>query len=370
MKYYFVLCMIFLLVLNVSGQELDIPINITLEKDVVYSVVDGMDLTLDIAFPSDTKFSLPAIVHIHGGGWRNGAKSTKRALQYANNGFIGVSINYRLSGTAIFPACIHDCKAAIRWLRANAKKYHLDVKKIGVTGNSAGGHLVALLGTSAGDSYLEGNQGNLEFSSAVQAVVDHFGPTDLLRMDDNLPEGAIKHLTPNSPEAQLIGGLITERKEQTNRANPIAYVDANDPPILMIHGEEDRTVIFNQSELLFDALNEAGTITKLVKVMNAGHGYRPYPKDATINPNRKQIDKLELDWFTRHLTENYLILDTRPKTIIVNGYSTSFLWPQILQRKLDRFYSGQKIIEVKKATKGGTPIAGWMDRETGEPKKP
>ncbi|OPZ22900.1 MAG: Carboxylesterase NlhH [candidate division BRC1 bacterium ADurb.BinA364] len=198
---------------------------------------------------------------------------------------------------AAFPAGVHDCKAAIRWLRANADQYGVDPGRIGVHGSSAGGHLAALLGTSGGDAYLEGDGPNAEFSSAVQAVVDHFGPTDFLRMDDFLQPGWMVHLRPDSPESKWIGGFIAENAEKARLANPIAYVDPADPPILIVHGDKDSTVIFNQSELLFKALSKAGVQTKLVKVSNAGHGYRPVPEGAEISPSREEIAAMEAGWF-------------------------------------------------------------------------
>ena len=275
---------------------------IKLEKDVVYAEAGNYELLLDIAYHEKIDPPRPAIVHIHGGGWRGGSKNSRTALMYAQMGYVGVSINYRLSGDAPFPAGVHDCKAAIRWVRANAAKYGVDPKHIGIIGSSAGGHLCALLGTSGGDAYLEGDLGNLEYSSRVQCVIDEWGPTDFLRMDD-VP-GAIHHLGPSSPESLWIGAPITKRKDLVRKANPISYVDSKDPPILMIHGEKDRTVIIGQSELLSAALRKAGVVAKFVRVKNAGHGLRPTPAGAQISPNRAQLAKLRADWFREHLAKN------------------------------------------------------------------
>ena len=173
---------------------------------------------------------VPAVVHIHGGGFWGGSKSAHHAVRYAELGFVGVSINYRLSGLAPFPAAVHDCKAAIRWLRANAEKYHIDADHIGVWGTSTGGYLAAIMGTSGGDPYLEGYGGLpthtslrkyrqkeelFEFSSDVQAVVDHFGPTDFLKLGGN-------HTMPTSAESRFLGGQITGLKEQVRRAKDTA----------------------------------------------------------------------------------------------------------------------------------------------------
>jgi acetyl esterase/lipase len=276
-----------------------IPAHLAVEQDVVYTTAGDYPLKLDISWRKDLSAPVPAIVQIHGGGWRNGRKSLAAAVRYASEGFVGVSIDYRLSGVAPFPAAVHDCKAAVRWLRANASRYRVDPERIGIHGSSAGGHLVALLGTSGGEPYLEGYGGNEKFSSSVQAVVDHFGPTNFLKMDG--PRHRMKHLTPDSPESRFLGGPIVHLPDQVRRADPIAYVDVKDPPILIIHGEQDGTVIINQSELLYAALQKAGVTADFVRVKNADHGYRPNPEGSVIAPPRKEIDARELQWFRKHL---------------------------------------------------------------------
>jgi len=279
----------------------EISAGIAVERDLVYDTRAGHDLTLDIAFPKQRGAPVPAIVHIHGGGWRGGNKNLRQALKYAERGWVGVSIRYRLSGVAHFPAGVHDCKTAIRWLRAHCETYGVDPDRIGVFGQSAGGHLVALLGSSGGDAYLEGDGPYGKFPSTVQAVVDHYGPTDFLRMNDQ--PGKIDHDAADSPESLWIGGPIAEHPEKVRLANPITYVDAQDPPILMIHGENDQLVIFNQSQLLFQALHKAGVTCNLIRVKRADHGYRPKPKGAAISPTRKQIEELEFAWFAKHLAQ-------------------------------------------------------------------
>ena len=269
------------------------------KKDVVYATVGDIELKLDIAYPKNITSPIPAIVHIHGGGWKSGTKNLGRARFFANAGFVGISIEYRLSTTAKFPSGVHDCKTAIRWVRANAKKYKIDSNRIGVTGESAGGHLAALIGTSGGNRYLEGSGGYNEYSSSVHSVVDHFGPTDFLRMHDK--PGAIDHNAADSPESLWIGGPITEHPDLVKKANPITYVSLYDPPILIIHGSNDRVVIFNQSEMLYHALKVGNAESRLVQVKNADHEYRPNPPDSKISPSREEINKLTLEWFYRTL---------------------------------------------------------------------
>lgn len=277
----------------------EIPAGITVERDVVYDARAGHNLTLDIAYPKLRQGRVPAIVHIHGGGWRGGSKRLRQALKYAQRGWVGVSIRYRLSGVAHFPAGVHDCKTAIRWVRAHAERYGVDPERIGAFGQSAGGHLVALLATSGGDDYLEGNGPYGQHPSTVQAVVDHYGPTDFFRMNDQ--PGKIDHDAAHSPESLWVGGPIAEHPDKVRRANPISYVDAQDPPVLMIHGENDQLVIFNQSELLFQALEQAKVTCKLVRVKHADHGYRPNPRGSVVSPTRAEIEEMEFAWFAQHL---------------------------------------------------------------------
>ncbi|HUU26791.1 MAG TPA: alpha/beta hydrolase [archaeon] len=274
---------------------------ITLERDIVFGNADGYELKLDIAYATDSDSAAPAIVHIHGGAWRTGRKSADRALGFARAGFVGVSINYRLSGVAQFPAGVYDCKRAIRWVRANAARYGIDPERIGIVGESAGGHLVALLGTSGGCRYLEGYGGDLEYSSSVQSVVDHYGPVDFLRMEDK--PGRMRHLTEDSPESLWLGQKVTEVPELVRMANPITYIDAGDPPMLLIHGENDGIVIIEQSEYLYEALRKAGVECEFIRVANADHGYPPNPKDAVVSPSREEIRKKEIEWFKRTLVK-------------------------------------------------------------------
>jgi acetyl esterase/lipase len=294
---------------GVQNRLPEIPENITVERDVVYDTRAGHDLTLDIAYPKVNLEAVPAIVHIHGGGWRNGNKSLRQALKYAKRGWVGLSIRYRLSGVACFPAGVHDCKTAIRWVRAHAKTYGIDPERIGVFGQSAGGHLVALLGTSGGDDYLEGDGPYSKYPSTVQAVVDHYGPTDFFRMNDQA--GKIDHDAADSPESLWVGGPIAEHPDRGRRANPITYVDTQDPPILMIHGENDQLVVFNQSELLSQALKKANVTSELVRVKHADHGYRPNPRGSVISPTRAEIEEMEFAWFAKHLVR--VLKESAPK---------------------------------------------------------
>jgi acetyl esterase/lipase len=190
-------------------------------------------------------------------------------------------VGYRLSGEAVWPAQIHDCKAAIRWIRAHAKEHGLDPERIGVWGSSAGGHLVAMLGTSGGAESLEGILGDhRDQSSRVGCVADYFGPSDLLTIGDH--ESSIDHNAADSPEAQLIGGAVQKSKDAARAASPITYVSEDDPPFLIVHGTADMTVPFAQSEILAAALKKAGVEVTMVAVDGAGHGFKTPEPDKRV----------------------------------------------------------------------------------------
>jgi acetyl esterase/lipase len=241
-------------------------------SDIEYARVGNKRLLLDLYVPEGAG-PFPVIVWVHGGAWLGGDKDDTPAIRQVSRGYAVASINYRLSFEAKFPAQIEDCKAAVRWLRANAQPYKLDPNRIGAWGSSAGGHLVALLGASGGVSDLEGNLGNQNFSSRVQAVVDWYGPTDLLKMNEQkLTCDLVNHDAVFSPESLLIGCAIQTCPDKTNRANPIAYITPDDPPFLIVHGTNDCLVSPQQSQLLHNALNAASLNSTLFYIQGAGHG--------------------------------------------------------------------------------------------------
>ena len=258
-----------------------LPAGVVKHADVVYASIKGRDLSLDIYAPgTKPERPIPVVVWVHGGGWRNGSKAgIGRSLPILSKGYGLVSVEYRLSEEALFPAAIADVKAAFRWVRANASTYGFDPARMGAWGSSAGGHLVALLGTahevSAWDAIHEENSG---VSSRPDAVCNWFGPTDFLRMND-FPS-RIDHDSPDSPESKFIGGPIQENQQKAQRANPISYVTPDDPPMLHMHGELDRAVPFNQSELLHAALEDAGVDSTLYMVKSADHGFRNMVGDS------------------------------------------------------------------------------------------
>lgn len=259
---------------------------------------------LDLYLPAAGEGPFPVVVWVHGGAWQMGSKALgpdavqRRVL---DRGYALASIEYRLSHEAVFPAQIHDVKAAVRFLRANQERLGLDATRIAGWGDSAGGHLVALLGTSAGEATLEGDElGNAGVTSRIQAVVDWYGPTDFLRMDEQAEAigcggAAMRHSTPGSPESRLIGGLITDRPDRVRAADPATYVDGDEPPFLIQHGTADCTVPYPQGELLRDALRGAAgpDRVELDLLEGAGHGGPAFTADR----NATRV----LDFLDRHL---------------------------------------------------------------------
>jgi acetyl esterase/lipase len=203
-----------------------------------------------------------------------------------SKGFAAASINYRLSQHAKFPAQIDDCKAAIRWLRAHAKHYQLDPNHIGVMDESAGGHLVALLGTTGGKEF-DAPGPNAKQSDQVQAVCDWFGPTDFLHWGAPLT-GKVEEVV-----TQLLGGPALTNKEKAAQASPITYVAKGDPPFLIMHGDQDPLVPLAQSEEFADALKKAGVEVTLRVLKGAGHG-----GPAFTSPENRQLIE---EFFVKHL---------------------------------------------------------------------
>ena len=247
-------------------------------QGISYAGTDNARQTLDLVLPIKRSRDkpLPVIAFIHGGGWRGGSKDggLNRIRGFLKSRmYAGVSIGYRLSNEAKWPAQIHDCKAAIRWIRANAKKHGLDGGKIAVHGTSAGGHLVAMLGTSAGVKAMDGSIGPYTGQSTkVTCVVDYFGPTNFLRMNDF--ESRIDHDAKGSPEGLLIGGPVQDNKKKALTADPVSYVNRGDSPFLIVHGTKDMAVPYNQSVILYSALKKVGVPSVLLTVTGGGHGVR------------------------------------------------------------------------------------------------
>jgi acetyl esterase/lipase len=244
---------------------------------------------LDLYVPNGAASPVPLIVWIHGGGWQSGDKQlgqNSHPLRYARMDYAVASINYRLSGEAIFPAQIYVCKAAVRWLRANAAKYNLDPTRFGAWGQSAGAHLASLLGTSNAVTDLEGNiDGNLQHSSRVQAVVDWYAPLDFLQQDVLLAQNGCpnpNHNSPDSPESRLMGCAIQTCPDAVRRANPMTYLTTDDPPFFIEHGTADCTAAPGHSRIFQNLLQSAGHDSILVFLQDEGHGGPQFTAESNL----------------------------------------------------------------------------------------
>ncbi|MBI5692001.1 MAG: alpha/beta hydrolase [Verrucomicrobia bacterium] len=247
------------------------PPDAIVHRDLRYVENGHERQALDLYLPKTAPRPLPVIVWVHGGGWQNGSKANALPVRHGllAKGYAVASLGYRLTDAAAFPAQIQDVKAGIRWLRAHASEYGLDPNRLVAWGSSAGGHLVAMLGT-AGDvaSFDVGPHPGV--SSRVQGVIDFFGPSDLARFVRT--PGYESHGRPGSPEAKLIGGTVAEKSAEAAAASPVTYVTRDDAPFLILHGSADPTVPVNQSEVLHAALVKVGVPSELHVLPGAKHG--------------------------------------------------------------------------------------------------
>jgi len=281
-----------------APQRPQLPKGFVAEYDVKY-VPDGDGAqALDIYFPEgQTDKPLPLLIWIHGGGWSAGSKSGLPYLNQLPRGYVAASIEYRFSQKAVFPAQIQDCQAAIRFLRANAKKYGIDPQRVGVGGGSAGGHLAALVGTSGGKKAFPAIGGNDDQSDRVQAVCDIYGPanfwTVVKQADEDMDVKNIFKWNNGDPYSKLIGAKLGEDKEKCDAVSPVHYVAKDSPPFLILHGDRDALVPYAQSVVLSDLLAKAGVEVTLQRLPGAGHGGPAFGLPA--------VAKLTNAFFDKHL---------------------------------------------------------------------
>lgn len=251
-----------------------VPDSVELKADLPYAGNDNPWQAVDLFLPKirTTDKPLPVVVYIHGGGWVNGSRrgGGMAAAFAASGNYAGVSVGYRLSGEAKWPAQIHDCKAAIRWIRGHAKEYNLDPEHIGVTGSSAGGHLVSLLGLTEGVKELEGALGEFtNLSSKVTCVVNVCGPQD---MASPLMQGGAA-LVDDPAVSGLLGGSLKDKAAEAKACSPLTYVHPGAPPFLTLHGTKDMRVNFSNAARLQEALTKVGSPTILIPITDGGHGF-------------------------------------------------------------------------------------------------
>ena len=267
----------------------------TAQFDVTYCIADGFELKMDVYSPPGKSATLmPALLYVHGGGWTEGSKSwVDRILSSAElmeRGYVVAAIDYRLAPEYRWPAQIEDVKCAVRYLRANASTYGIDPDRIGVWGESAGGHLVSMLGLAGPDVGFEGTGGYPDVSSRVQAVIDMFGPTDFTVFDVEDPYYALM--------SWFLMGAKAD-KAMVERISPVTYASKDDPPFLIFHGDKDPLVSPSHSRTLYERLRAAGVPVDLVMVENAGHVF--YPTGGPTSLSMPQIKEVAISFFDHTL---------------------------------------------------------------------
>ena len=268
--------------------KLAIPDDVTFEAGIEYANPDGQHLQLDIARPKTGDGPFPAVVCIHGGGFRAGKREGYDGLvvKLAQQGYVAMTVSYRLAPKYPFPAAIHDTKAAVRWARANAAKYKIDPERIGTTGGSAGGHLAQFLGVTAGVKEFEGDGGNAKESSAVACVVNVYGPSDFTKSYGKSVDAA--EVLP-----LFLGGDLTTARKRHIKASPLYWVTPDAAPTLSIHGTDDKYVAHEQAVWMIDKLKAADVEAELLTLEGAGHGFKG--KDAEAS------DKALIAFFDKRL---------------------------------------------------------------------
>lgn len=265
-----------------------VPEDVTFDTGIEYANPDGQHLQLNIARPKKSDGPVPAVLCIHGGGFRAGKRESYDAqcIRLAQHGYVAMTVSYRLAPKFPFPAAIHDVKAAVRWARANATKYQIDPERIGVTGGSAGGHLAQFLGVTADVKEFEGKGGNADQSSKVACVVNVYGPSDFTKSYGKSVDAA--EVLP-----LFLGGNLETARKRHIQASPLYWVTPNAAPTLCIHGTNDKYVAHEQAVWLIDKLKAASVEAELVTLEGAGHGFQG--KDA------EKAEKAMFAFFDGHL---------------------------------------------------------------------
>ena len=270
-------------------------------KDVQYGTGAGRPLHLDVLTPeADREERRPAVIYIHGGGWAGGERTWTPNRILADGGFFTASISYRFSSEAIFPAQIHDVKAAIRWVRANAEEYGVDPARVGIWGHSAGGHLAALAAVTAGIPELEGEGGSPEQDSSVQAVVPIAAPLDFLVDWYAVQQVELSEDIAGLSEA-LLGGPPARRQDLARLASPLWHAGPDSPPHLLIHGEADEVVPIAQARAYVSALRHTGQPrAELIALPGVGHN-----SDESLypgNPDPWKLKERVIEFCREHLS--------------------------------------------------------------------
>lgn len=261
--------------------------SVEIVKNISYLPADRTEKADLYLPPAKFDKARPAIVIIHGGGWVGGIKDAKREINIgttmANEGYVCLSIDYKLANEKeskpAWPQNLHDCKTAVRWLRANAGKYNIDADNIGVIGGSAGGHLAAMVGVTQAKDGLDPEGPYGEHSCAVKCVVDLYGPNDPGRWRDRVA---------------VLGKTRAEAPELYKQFSVLTHLDKEDPPFLIMHGTADKTVPVEQSTILAEALTKLGVENHLEIIEGAPHTFH-------LQPSQKDLRPLVISFFNKHL---------------------------------------------------------------------
>lgn len=262
--------------------------DVIVENDIEFSNPDNQRLLLNLARPAKGDGPFPAVLCIHGGGFRAGDRHGYDGLikRFAAHGYVAATVEYRLAPKYQFPAQVYDVKAAIRWMRANAAKYHVTPDRIGVTGGSAGGHLVHFLGVTGDVKGFEGDGGNPGQSSRVNCVVSYSGPSDFTKSYGKSVDAA--EVLP-----LFLGGNVEQQRQRHILSSPLYWVTPNAAPTLAIHGTKDNYVAYEQAVWIVDKLKAAGVEADLLTLDGAGHGFG--------GDDARRADEAMFAFFDRHL---------------------------------------------------------------------
>jgi acetyl esterase/lipase len=265
-------------------------------SDIQHCTGGGQPLLMDIFVPPNRiRVPTPAVLWLHGGGWERGDKNGSSGAELlAAQGFVTASIFYRLSGDWPFPADIEDCKCAIRYLRANPDKYGIDPTRIGVAGASAGGQLAMLVATADEKAGLEGAGGWPNVSSRVQAVSSWYGPTDF-----TVGATEFEHHTGRAV-VKLFRGTLEQKPQEYRHASPITYVNAASPPLLLIQGDKDEMVPYDQALRMKQRYESVGALVEFIPVHNASHDFKA-DGNLPISPSVEEIHQRTIDFFKKYL---------------------------------------------------------------------
>src|SRR3954466_2518445 len=255
--------------LTTGAADLVIPENISFETGIEYANPDNQHLQLNIARPKNSDTLAPCVLCIHGGGFRAGNRDSYSPLliKLAERGYVAVAASYRLAPKYQYPAAIYDVKAAVRWLKANAIQYQFDANRIGVTGDSAGGHLAQFLGVTADLKQFEGDEGNATQSTRIACVVNRYGPSDFTKSYGKSVDAA--EVLP-----LWLGGNLETALDKHIAASPLNWVTPAAAPTLILHGTEDKYVAYEQGVWMRDRLKACGVEVEMLTLEGAGHGFK------------------------------------------------------------------------------------------------